>query len=108
MRTRIVFWVMLGLVLTVLSSARGAEPPKPAQAQPGVAANSVFFLRDVMPLVNRLGCNSVQCHGSPLGQGGMALSMFGGDAEEDYGTIVKDQRGARVDRMEPAKSLLLS
>ncbi|MGA2617536.1 MAG: DUF1549 domain-containing protein [Thermoguttaceae bacterium] len=37
----------------------------------------------------------------------MALSMFGGDPEADYGTIVKDQQGLRIDPMEPAKSLLL-
>jgi hypothetical protein len=80
----------------------------PAQAEPAKAAvGSVFFLRDVMPVVNRLGCNRVACHGASLGQGGMALSMFGGDPEADYGTIVKDQQGARIDLMEPAKSLLL-
>ncbi|MGA2033467.1 MAG: DUF1549 domain-containing protein [Thermoguttaceae bacterium] len=107
MKTKTISLVVLGLLVVNSVSAGDADPPKPAQAQPVVAAKSVFFLRDVMPLVNRLGCNSVQCHGSSLGQGGMALSMFGGDAEEDYGTIVKDQRGARVDRMEPAKSLLL-
>ncbi len=107
MRIKAIFPVSLGLFLAACIAMRGAEPPKPPPAQPAVASRPVFFLRDVMPLINRLGCNSVQCHGAPLGQGGMALSMFGGDAEEDYGTIVKDQRGARIDRMEPAKSLLL-
>ena len=99
--------VVLGLIVLISASAGGADPPKPAPVQPATASNSVFFLRDVMPLVTRLGCNSVQCHGAPLGKGGMPLAMFGGDPEEDYETIVKDQRGMRIDRIEPAKSLLL-
>jgi hypothetical protein len=98
---------MLGLVLAGCNSARGAELPNPAQGQPAVASNSVFFLRDVMPLVNRLGCNSLQCHGAPLGKGGMPLSLFGGDPEEDYETLAKAERGTRIDRMQPAQSLLL-
>jgi hypothetical protein len=107
MKTKAISLVVLGLIVLISASAGGADPPKPAPVQPATASNSVFFLRDVMPLVTRLGCNSVQCHGAPLGKGGLPLSMFGGDAEEDYETIVKDQRGMRIDRMEPAKSLLL-
>ena len=37
----------------------------------------------------------------------MALSLFGGDPEDDCATIAKAERGLRIDRMEPAKSLLL-
>ena len=107
MKTKAMSLVVLGLLVVDCGSAPTADPPKPAPAQPATASRSVFFLRDVMPLVTRLGCNSVQCHGAPLGKGGMPLSMFGGDAEEDYETIVKDQRGTRIDRMDPAKSLLL-
>jgi hypothetical protein len=107
MKAKAMSLVVLGLIVLISASAGGADPPKPAPVQPATASNSVFFLRDVMPLVTRLGCNSVQCHGAPLGKGGLPLSLFGGDAEEDYETIVKDQRGMRIDRMEPAKSLLL-
>ena len=115
MKTTAMSLVVLGLAV-ISASASGAEPPKPAPAaeppqaapaQPAAAFKSVFFQRDVMPLVTRLGCNSVQCHGAPLGKGGMPLAMFGGDAEEDYETIVKDQRGTRINRMDPARSLLL-
>jgi hypothetical protein len=100
-------FVVLGLLVADFGAARGADPPKPAPVPPAIASNSVFFLRDVMPLVTRLGCNSVQCHGAPLGKGGMPLSLFGGDPEEDYETIAKAQRAIRIDPMEPAKSLLL-
>ncbi len=68
MRIKAIFPVLLGLFLAACIAMRGAEPPKPPPAQPAVASRPVFFLRDVMPLVNRLGCNSVQCHGAPVGQ----------------------------------------
>ena len=100
MTTRVVSVMVLGLAFWAFTSASGAEPA-------AAASNSVVFLRDVMPWINRLGCNSVKCHGAPLGQGGMALSLFGGDPEEDYETLAKAERAMRIDRMEPAKSLLL-
>ncbi len=134
MKTTAMFLVVLSLLVTNSASAPSADPPTSkgtgpigAKHPPGRSGqldlspslqpattmstwcppNSVFFQRDVMPLVTRLGCNSVQCHGAPLGKGGMPLSMFGGDAEEDYETIVKDQRGTRIDRMDPARSPFL-
>jgi hypothetical protein len=107
MRTKAVPLVVLGLCVAHAGSARGAEPPQPAPARPAVVSGPVYFLRDVMPLVNRLGCSSVQCHGAPLGKGGMPLSLFGGDPEEDCATIAKGQRATRIDPMQPAKSLLL-
>jgi hypothetical protein len=66
MKTKAISLVVLGLIVLISGSAGGADPPKPAPVQPATASNSVFFLRDVMPLVTRLGCNSVQCHGAPL------------------------------------------
>ena len=89
--------------LLVVLAARGSM----GFASAAEVDRSVHFLRNVMPLVTRLGCNSVQCHGAPLGKGGMPLTLFGGDPEEDYETIAKAQRSTRIDRMEPAKSLLL-
>ncbi len=65
------------------------------------------FRRDVHPLLDRLGCGTVECHGAFAGQGGMTLVLFGGDPVADYETLVKAERGQRVNRMEPEKSLLL-
>ncbi len=107
MRMKAVFAVMLGLFLGGIRSGRGAEPPKPAQAQPAVASSAVLFLRDVMPLVTRLGCNSVQCHGATQGKGGLALSLFGAEPDWDYQTVVYGDAARRVNRWEPAKSLFL-
>ena len=107
MKMKTISLVVLGLLMVNSGSAPSADAPQPARGQPAVASGSVFFQRDVMPLVNRMGCNSLQCHGSPLGKGGLALSLFGGDPEEDCDTIAKAQQARRIDRMEPAKSLLL-
>jgi hypothetical protein len=63
--------VVPGLVVVSSGSTLSADPPKLAQAKPAITSNSVFFIRDVMPLLTGLGCNSVQCHGAPLGKGGI-------------------------------------
>ncbi len=68
---------------------------------------SAYFLRDVMPMFTRLGCNVAQCHGSTLGKGGFRLSMFGADPDVDYDALTKVHMGRRVNRVEPIKSLLL-
>ncbi|MGA2866160.1 MAG: DUF1553 domain-containing protein [Verrucomicrobiota bacterium] len=69
--------------------------------------DSVFFLREVMPAVSRLGCNAAQCHGSAMGKGGFRLSMFGADPAADYGTLTSSTKGRLVNKVEPLKSLFL-
>ena|GEM_PF-36405 len=68
---------------------------------------SAFFLRDVMPLVTKLGCNVAQCHGSTLGKGEFRLSMFGAEPDADYDALTKMHLGRRINRVEPIKSLVL-
>jgi hypothetical protein len=68
---------------------------------------SAIYLRDVMPLMTRLGCNAIQCHGSTLGKGGLRLSMFGADPDADYEALTKMHLGRRINRVEPPKSLVL-
>ena len=65
------------------------------------------FRRDIQPAITRLGCNSVECHGAFAGQGGMSLVLYEGDPAEDFETLVKAERGRRVNRLEPEKSLML-
>ena len=50
---------------------------------------SAYFLRDVMPLFTKAGCNSAQCHGSGLGKGGFRLSLFGAEPDADYDALTK-------------------
>src|SRR5687768_6810833 len=70
-------------------------------------AETVSFVRDVMPVLNKVGCTSGPCHGSAKGKNGFKLSLRGYDPEFDYRAIVHDLSGRRFNRTEPARSLVL-
>ncbi|MCB9853656.1 MAG: DUF1549 domain-containing protein [Phycisphaerales bacterium] len=67
----------------------------------------VRFRMDVMPVLNKAGCNSGSCHGSARGQDGFHLSLFGYDPAGDYYTLTRELPGRRIDRALPEESLLL-
>lgn len=71
------------------------------------AAPKYSFISDVAPVLSKAGCNSSNCHGSPVGKGGFKLSLFGYEPEDDYKVIVKDLNGKRVNLTDPANSLFL-
>jgi hypothetical protein len=104
MTTRVISVIVVGWATAGWIATWDATGAAPASGSPGP---TVFYKRDIMPLVSRLGCNSVQCHGSFWGKGGLQLSLFAGDPEEDYASFAKAERGARINRLEPAKSALL-
>jgi Protein of unknown function (DUF1553)/Protein of unknown function (DUF1549) len=68
----------------------------------------VEFGAHVMSLVSRLGCNASACHGAPRGKGGLRLSLFGADADEDFAALTLAAQGRRVNLVEPSRSLLLT
>src|SRR6266481_1880747 len=72
------------------------------------AADKVTFLRDVAPIVNRVGCTSGTCHGAAKGKNGFKLSLRGYDPEFDYEALLYDLSGRRFNRADPARSLLLA
>ncbi len=91
-------------------TAKSAETSASAEVRVTVkdAKNdSVFFLRDVMPLVDKLGCNQAACHGAERGRGGLKLSMFGAEPELDYDALTKSAKGRVIDKVEPANSFLV-
>ncbi|HYW80539.1 MAG TPA: hypothetical protein VE890_13230, partial [Thermoguttaceae bacterium] len=101
-RSLTIVGLCVGLALADLGYGQdNARPAEDSQQRP------IVFQRDVMPLITRLGCNTAQCHGAFSGQGGMALSLFAGSPADDYETLVKAERARRVNRWDPAKSLLL-
>src|SRR5579863_5299808 len=67
----------------------------------------VRFTRDVMPMLSSIGCNAGTCHGSAKGKNGFKLSLRGYDPQFDYNSLVNELQGRRVNRVEPAKSLML-
>ena len=74
---------------------------------PVLSAASPAFTNDVMPVLERLGCNASACHGKAEGQNGFKLSVFGHDPEGDFLALTKESRGRRVSPAAPADSLLL-
>jgi hypothetical protein len=72
------------------------------------AAEAIDFDTEIVPLLSKAGCNAASCHGSAAGQAGFRLSLFGGDAEFDYRSIVNEFEGRRIDYRSPADSLLLA
>jgi len=65
------------------------------------------FVRDVMPILSRLGCNTGTCHGSADGQNGFKLSLRGYDAITDHRSLTDDLAGRRFNRVSSAQSLFL-
>lgn len=65
------------------------------------------FETDIVPILNKFGCNTSGCHGKAEGQNGFKLSVFGSDPEADYRALVMEGRGRRVFPAAPDRSLLL-
>ncbi len=72
------------------------------------ADQSVTFLRDVSPILNKVGCTSGTCHGAAKGKNGFKLSLRGYDPEFDYNALLYDLAGRRFNRADPGKSLILA
>ena len=79
----------------------------PLLLQPLCAAD-VSFLRDVAPILNKVGCTSGPCHGAAKGKNGFKLSLRGYDPQFDYEALLYDLYGRRFNRAEPARSLMLA
>jgi len=65
------------------------------------------FVRDVMPVLNKVGCTGGKCHGSFQGRGGFQLSLLGFNPRLDYEALVKQARGRRLSIAAPDASLAL-
>ncbi len=96
--------VVAGAIVVAAESNENAAAPPPEKDSP---PESVYFVNRVMPWVAKAGCNQVQCHGSQRGKGGFRLSMFGAEPDFDYEAITRGADGRRINKVEPAKSLLL-
>ena len=84
--------------LAVIASPLAAAPRE---------APKLSFVKDIVPIFTKSGCANSNCHGSIRGQAGFKLSLFGYEPDLDYAAIVKAQDGRRINRADPAKSLIL-
>src|SRR5882672_6374797 len=78
------------------TGAGKAEPPR------------VTFLRDVAPILNKVGCTAGTCHGAAKGKNGFKLSLRGYDPQFDYESLLYDMAGRRFNRADPGRSLMLA
>src|SRR5207245_7712843 len=68
---------------------------------------SADFIRDVSPLLGKLGCNAGTCHGAKEGKNGFKLSLRGYDPESDLRALTDDLASRRVNLASPDDSLML-
>jgi len=65
------------------------------------------YVRDVMPVLSKLGCNAGTCHGSKDGKNGFKLSLRGYDPIYDIRAFTDDLASRRVNVASPDNSLIL-
>ena len=71
------------------------------------AAQGYSFRNHVIPVLTKAGCNSGACHGAAAGKNGFSLTLRGYDPDADYEALTREAAGRRVNKLEPAKSLVL-
>jgi len=116
---------IIGLVLAWLLAYAGNRFPQPVSAdgthEPAAVtldttkplgeiaapAGGWSFRNHVIPVLTRLGCNSGACHGAAAAKGGFKLTLRGYDPEADFNVLTRQSLGRRVNKLEPAKSLML-
>jgi len=93
----------------VLVASAGALILVYAAAAPRAADEPrVTFLRDVAPILNKVGCTAGACHGAAKGKNGFKLSLRGYDPRFDYEALLYDLSGRRFNRADPGRSLMLA
>ncbi len=68
---------------------------------------AVDFIRDVNPILSRLGCNQGTCHGAQKGKNGFKLSLRGYDPIFDVRALTDDLAARRINASAPEESLML-
>ena len=68
---------------------------------------AVDFIRDVNPVLSKLGCNQGTCHGAAKGKNGFKLSLRGYDPLFDVRAFTDDHGSRRVNLASPDDSLML-
>ncbi len=89
--------VALGAIIAMGSTAQDVH----------AESEAVTFKNDLIPVFTKAGCNTGACHGAAIGRGGFKLSLFGGNPEADYVSIVHQLAGRRVNLASPDDSLLV-
>ena len=86
----------------------GKTAEVPLKVTAATAERPISFRLDVMPVLERGGCNTGSCHGSARGQDGFRLSLFGYDPQDDYFRITRELGSRRINLAIPEDSLLVT
>ena len=92
---------------TELVVAAGGQTVKVPVEVKDVTPRETDFIRDVEPIMAKVGCNAGTCHGAQAGRKGFKLSLRGYDPIYDYRALVDDVSGRRFNRANPSDSLML-
>lgn len=71
------------------------------------AEPEIQFVRDIQPMLTRLGCNAGSCHGAADGKNGFKLSLRGYDSVFDIRSLTDELWMRRVNVATPEQSLML-
>ncbi|HUR58283.1 MAG TPA: DUF1549 and DUF1553 domain-containing protein [Opitutaceae bacterium] len=79
----------------------------PIKVESARVEEPVSFIKHVMPIMTKAGCNSGSCHGSSRGKDGFHLSLFGYDPDDDHHRITREAIGRRINLEVPEESLMI-
>jgi hypothetical protein len=85
----------------------GKHASVPVEVKGIVDQPKVNFIRDVNPVMTRMGCNAGPCHGAKEGKYGFKLSLRGYDPLFDVRSLKDDLAGRRLNAAQPDDSLML-
>ncbi|MBL8792878.1 MAG: DUF1553 domain-containing protein [Planctomycetia bacterium] len=94
-------------VATITAAHEGQQASAKVKVTKTQEPAAESFRNQIIPILTRNGCNSGACHGALAGKGGLKLSLRGYDPEADHFALTRQAGARRIDRQEPAKSLLL-
>src|SRR5579871_5492238 len=105
---RFVHILEIAALLAVVTPMAAADPKTPAPVSDGARNPAEWSFRNqVIPILTKVGCNSGACHGALAGKGGLKLSLRGYDPDADYFVLTRQAESRRIDRENPANSLML-
>lgn len=88
-------------------SLQGVTAKVPVRVTGQKDVPQLSFVKDVQPVLSKLGCNSGTCHGSAQGKNGFKLSLRGYDPIFDHRSLTDDSEARRFNRAAPDRSLML-
>lgn len=97
---------ILAYTCTLIPSTCWGNIDSETQTDNKAETTTPLFLKDIAPILDKMGCSAGLCHGKFGGQGGLNLSLLTLNPESDYEPIVHHNRGRRINLIEPEQSLL--